>query len=240
MKKILLSLLLIFSLIACDNKKVESETNLPEGTRKIEVVEHMNGGGYTYLKANENGQEIWVAIRTMPVEIGDIFYFSSAMEMKNFESKTLGKTFENILFVDIVSKTPSSGAGMENKATMKGMVSSHTKSNVEDTDDIKVDPIADGLTVEKINQDRKILAGKIVKVRGVVTKYNGGILGKNWLHIKDGTGNDKNNDITATSDQSVKIGETIIIEGTVAVNKDFGSGYFYEVIIEGAKITVAK
>jgi hypothetical protein len=240
MKKLLITAIaILFLLIGCNSEQKKENTELPEGTRKIEVVEHMNGGGYTFIKANENGNELWVAIREMPVEAGDVYYFTDAMVMNNFESKSLNKTFESILFVDKVTKTPVQGNAMNNSA-MPGMVSpdGHTKPKVEPKSDISVEPLTDGMTVEEVNKERTNLSGKTVKVKGVVTKYNGGIMNRNWIHIQDGTGSGETADLTVTTDQPTKVGETIIIEGTVAVDKDFGAGYFYEVIVENAKITV--
>ena len=115
----------------------------------------------------------------------------------------------------------------------------HTKPKVEAAD-IKVTPLEGGLTVEAVNKDKVNLAGKTVKVKGVVTKYNGGIMNRNWIHLQDGTKFGESVDITVTSDQPVKVGDTIVIEGTVALDKDFGAGYFYDIIIENAKITVDK
>jgi hypothetical protein len=240
MKKLLvMAIAILFVLIGCNSEQKEVNAELPEGTRKIEVVEHMNGGGYTFIKANENGNELWVAIREMPVEAGDVYYFTDAMVMNNFESKSLNKTFESILFVDKVTKTPAQENAMNNSG-MPGMASpdGHTKPKVEVASDVKITPLADGMSVEAVNKDKSSLSGKVVKVKGKVTKYNGGIMNRNWIHIQDGTGTGETADLTITSDQPAKVGDTIIIEGTVATDKDFGAGYFYEVIIENAKITV--
>ena len=168
MKKLLITAIaILFLLIGCNSEQKEVNTDLPEGTRKIEVVEHMNGGGYTFIKANENGNELWVAIREMPVEAGDVFYFTDAMVMNDFESKSLNKTFESILFVDKVSKTPAQGNAMNNSG-MPGMVSpdGHTKPKVEVASDVKITPLADGMTVEAVNKEKSSLSGKIVKVKG--------------------------------------------------------------------------
>ena len=236
---VITAIAILFLIIGCNSEQKEVVTDLPEGTRKIEVVEHMNGGGYTFIKANENGNELWVAIREMPVEVGNVFYFTDAMVMNDFESKSLNKTFESILFVDKVSKTPAQGNAMNNSG-MPGMASpdGHTKPKVEAKSDIKVKPLSDGMTVEAVNKEKSSLSGKTVKVKGVVTKYNGGIMNRNWIHIQDGTGSGETADLTITSDQPVKVGDTIVIEGTVTTDKDFGAGYFYEVIVENAKITI--
>ena len=242
MKKLLVTAIaILFVLIGCNSEQKEVNTELPEGTRKIEVVEHMNGGGYTFIKANENGNELWVAIREMPVEAGDVYYFTDAMVMNNFESKSLNKTFESILFVDKVTKTPAQENAMNNSG-MPGMISpdGHTKPKVEVASDVKITPLADGMSVEAVNKEKSSLSGKVVKVKGKVTKYNGGIMNRNWIHIQDGTGTGDTADLTITSDQPAKVGDTIIIEGTVATDKDFGAGYFYGVIIENASIVIEK
>jgi len=234
----IISLALLFTFIGCNSEK--TETVVPDGTRKIEVAEYLDGGGYTFIKANENGKELWLAVTQMKVEVGDVLYFLSAMEMSNFESKTLNKTFETILFVDKIYSSPPSSGAMGNNSGMVSSADGHTKPKVEAATEIKVTPLAGGLTVEAVNKDRVSLAGKKVKVRGVVTKFNGGIMGRNWLHIQDGTSFGENVDLTVTTDKPAKVGDKIVIEGTVAVDKDFGAGYFYEVLIVDAAITVDK
>jgi hypothetical protein len=94
-------------------------------------------------------------------------------------------------------------------------------------------------SIETVWKTRTALVGKTVTVRGKVMKFNGGILGVNWIHLQDGSGKEAEhtNDITVTSDAEAKIGETITVTGVVGINKDLGSGYNYPVIIEKAKIT---
>jgi len=240
-KLIILSVFILIFLASCTSEESETQVNLPEGTQKIEVVEHMNGGGYTFINGEENGKEIWVAVREMPVETGDVYYYRNAMEMKNFESKSLSKTFASIFFVNDISKNAGVESKSDQNTTMPGMISSssgHSKPNVESKTDIKVEPLINGKTVEAIVNEKATLAGKTVKIRGIVTKYNGGIMNRNWLHIQDGTSSNETGDITVTSDQSAKVGETVIIEGTLALDKDFGAGYFYDIIVENATVQV--
>ena len=84
---------------------------------------------------------------------------------------------------------------------------------------------------------KSALAGKPVKVRGKVVKLSAGIMGKNWLHIQDGSGQAGSNDLTVTTSAEAKLGDTVLISGKLTVAKDFGHGYKYDVIVEDAQIT---
>ena len=86
--------------------------------------------------------------------------------------------------------------------------------------------------------DRAQMAGRQVTVRGKVVKYNGGIMGRNWLHIQDGTGAEGANDLTVTTQAVVGVGQTVLVSGTAAVDRDFGAGYRYDLIVENATVTV--
>jgi hypothetical protein len=105
-----------------------------------------------------------------------------------------------------------------------------------------IEPAKNGLTVETIWKTRDTLAGKTIVLRGRVVKFNGGILGVNWMHVQDGTGSAeaRTNDITITSDADAAVGDVITVTGVVGLNKDLGSGYSYPVIIEQARIERAQ
>jgi hypothetical protein len=94
------------------------------------------------------------------------------------------------------------------------------------------------VTIASINQSKASLAGKTVKATGKVVKVNNGIMGRNFLHIQDGSGDATTGDLTITSQQTAKVGDQISISGVAAVNRDFGSGYMYPLLIEEATITV--
>jgi hypothetical protein len=115
---------------------------------------------------------------------------------------------------------------------------SAAKSAPVDLSGIK--PAKDGKTVQQIVDGKADLEGKTVTVRGRIVKYNGGILGKNWLHIRDGSGSaDKaDNDLTVTTATDAKVGDTVLVTGKVTLNKDFGAGYKYAIILDDAQVTV--
>ncbi|MCB0307362.1 MAG: nucleotide-binding protein, partial [Calditrichaeota bacterium] len=91
-------------------------------------------------------------------------------------------------------------------------------------------------TVADIFENSASLAGQTVRVKGKVVKYNANIMGRNWIHLQDGTGEKGSNDLTVTSDQPAAVGDVVVAEGVVAIDQDLGSGYFYKVILEKATI----
>ncbi len=96
-----------------------------------------------------------------------------------------------------------------------------------------------GMTVEEIHTQREQLAGTSVTVRGKVVKTNAGIMGKNWLHVRDGSGAEGSNDLTVTTDTDLpEVGSTVLVTGQAAIDKDFGLGYQYDVILEDAQVAV--
>lgn len=97
-----------------------------------------------------------------------------------------------------------------------------------------------GYTVEELFAKKDKLSGKKVTVRGKVAKFSPGIMGKNWIHLQDGSGKQGTNDMTVTTNQTAAVGDIVLITGNLVTNKDFGAGYKYEVIIEEATVKVEK
>ena len=95
-------------------------------------------------------------------------------------------------------------------------------------------------TVEAINGSGATLAGQTVSAQGKVVKVVNGIMKRNFIHVQDGTGDANTNDLIVTSKQSAKVGDQVTISGVVAVNRDFGSGYLYPLLVEDASIVVKK
>lgn len=95
-----------------------------------------------------------------------------------------------------------------------------------------------GVTVAEVYADRASLAGQTVAVRGKVVKVNNDILGRNWIHLQDGSGEDGARALTVTSDQRAAVGDTVVARGVLGTDRDFGAGYFYEVLLEDAALEV--
>lgn len=194
----------------------------------VMVEEKMDASNYSYLKVKENGNFFWIAVNQMEIAPGEYVIFSKSMEMKNFKSESLNRTFESILFVDDAKK---SGSEEQLKAPHQNITGGKDAS-------IKIESIKGGYTVEQIYNQKSTLEFKTVKVRGKVVKVNNGIMGTNWVHIQDGSGTEGTHDLLVTTNESVQVGATIIAEGKVVKDKDFGSGYFYNVLLENSKIII--
>ena len=102
---------------------------------------------------------------------------------------------------------------------------------------VKIEPCEGCLTIAKLFEDKKSFSGKTVKIRGQVTKYLPQIMGKNWIHIQDGSEFEGGYDLTVTTDLSANVGETVTFEGKITLDKDFGYGYFYNVLMEEGKLS---
>ena len=94
-----------------------------------------------------------------------------------------------------------------------------------------------GRTIADVYAQRASLKDKKVSVRGRVVKATNGVMGKNWLHLRDGTGEGQTADLTVASEHSAGVGETVLITGTVHLDRDLGAGYHYDVLVEDAQLT---
>ena len=200
------------------------------------VLETMDAANYTYVRVKADSRELWAAASQFKVAVGDKVVLSLEQPMENFHSQSLNRDFPLIYFVSRI--------GHEGDPAPPPMAVGHPPAQGPATRPPQeavatvVEPAKDGTTVAAVWATRTALAGKKVTVRGKVAKFNGGILGVNWIHLQDGTGKaaDGSNDITVTSTTDTKVGDVITVTGTVAVNKDLGSGYNYPVIIEHASV----
>jgi len=149
--------------------------------------------------------------------------------MTNFVSKELKRTFPSILFVDKFSDQPI-------VAKISVADSAKGKQAPAPKDGIKVEKAEGGITIAELYANKDSYAGKTVKIRGEVVKFSPDIMKTNWVHLQDGTSSNGSFDITITTDDVTKVGDVATFEGTVTLKKDFGAGYFYEVIIEKADL----
>ena len=206
-----------------------------------QVVETFDASTYTYLRVTTAKGDLWAATAKTPVTVGETVTVPLESEMKDFHSPSLNRDFPLIYFVTQIGRNgqpvPPPMAVAHGAAPAMGMGGGATASQAPVT--VKpMAPPAGGSSIADVWAKRAALAGKTVTINGTVVKYNGGILGRNWLHVQDGSGtaDEGTNDITVTTDAAVKIGDIVAVTGKVVVDKDLGSGYAYKVLIEDAKV----
>jgi hypothetical protein len=200
---------------------------LPAGMHGVVIDKVIQTSNYTYLMVEENSKLFWIAVVKVDSKPGDSVYYKMAFEMKNFISRELGRTFPSIYFVqDPSNKIPEPVAPP--KLTPK-------KVEVVRNTDISVKVPQGGISIADLYKSPGTFKGKPVVIRGVVTKFNSQIMKKNWIHIQDGTGFADKFDLTITTLDSVAVGSTATFRGTIAMEKDFGYGYTYDVMMEDAK-----
>ena len=214
------------------------------------LLEKIDAPSYSYLRVATPGGETWAAVPTANVAVGAEVTITGQMVMNDFESKTLNRKFDSIVFGTLEGGTaapapgaaappadPHAGAG-----AAQALPGGSPRSTVPaDIGDLKVPRAAgaDGRIVSEVFAQRGALKDRPVSVRGKVVKYTADVMGKNWIHIRDASGSDatQDNDLTATTADEAKVGDVVLVKGTVHLDRDFGAGYKYNVIVEDAKLS---
>jgi len=206
------------------------------------VLQTMNAGGYSYIYIEQAaGTKVWVAVTQTAVKVGDRMSFKPGTEMRKFESKALNRSFDSIIFSDGVLSGGSTAA-VHDPGKNEGVSTGSRGATKEKAAKISVAKATgpNAATIAEAYSNSAKLNNKKVVIRGQVVKISSGIMGKNWVHIQDGTGSEKkkNHNLVCTSKTDIAdVGDVVTITGTLIKDRDFGSGYKYAVIIEDTKIT---
>jgi hypothetical protein len=217
------------------------------------VLETKDADPYTYLRLKTKNGETWAAVMKAPVSKGAQVTIVNPMTMTNFKSQTLGRTFDTIVFGTLAAAPGSpaastakgaspmpgqAGAGMGGAGAMPG------HPNVANAAaDVPVEKVAkaagpDARTVAEVYAQRAQLKGKPVVVHGKVVKVSNNIMGKNWVHLRDGTGSaaDGSNDLLVTTKNAAQTGGVVTARGVVHTDVDLGMGYTYKALVEDATL----
>ncbi|RLD53577.1 MAG: hypothetical protein DRJ05_16215 [Bacteroidetes bacterium] len=240
MKNIIIVAYAIVLLVSCNS---ENKQNIEESTsnyldaveqmkssdvQKITALEVIDVDSYTYLKVDENGKKFWMAIMSRPVEKGKQYYYKESIMMYDFASKQLNRTFDSIMFITDFSDQPFVDNDIAHEDSKK------IKTDNPQNKAISIDLPKGGISLADIYKNKDQYDGKSVVVRGVVVKMNEMIMGKNWIHLQDGSNHEGFFDLTITTKEAFEyaLGDTITFQGNIALNKDFGAGYKYDIIME--------
>ncbi len=226
----------VFVLFSCKDKaaysKMDSAPVANEvSVHKVVITDFMEAGTYVYLNVTEAGKEYWMAIPNTKIEKGATYYYSGGMEMRDFESKQLGKTFDRIIFAEGISAS----ATVVSKPKVEH---SHSESDhkLEATEAISIELPEGGVSIKELYKNKNNFNKKEIIVRGKVVKVNKNILDKNWIHIVDGTTFEDKKDLTITTSELAQLGAIVTFKATVVLDKDFGAGYVYNLLLENGEI----
>jgi hypothetical protein len=240
MKSLTYLIIVLALFTGCNNAKVRKTENKPAaqsqeqvapaaGQHKVVAKDILQTSGYTYLLLTEDGKEYWAAVSRFEAEKGKTYYYKEGMEMTNFKSKELNRTFDNIQFIQDFSDQP-----LPEKKAVK--LTTKGRQTMEKIEGIKVVPAPGAVKISDIFAAPASFSGKKIKVTGQVIKFSPEIMSKNWIHLQDGTEANGSFDLTITTLETVEVGKVVTFEGVIAIDKDFGYGYKYDVLLEEAKI----
>ena len=187
------------------------------------VVDTLDGGGYTYLQIEDAKKKYWIAVEGLKIDKGTEVRFTEELRAKNFESKSLNRVFDEIVFA----------------SNLQYRTSVPESANIAlVTELVKVSPYQqkDTISVAQAWKERVKLNGKNISIRGKVVKVSKNIMEKNWIHIQDGTGEgaEVGRIVFTSKDDTINVGDVVTAQGIVSADKNFGSGYVYKIIVENA------
>lgn len=249
--QVLLILLLAISLLSCDSKPrvIEGEStteqvavntipalteappstaNTPSEEHKVVVEEVLNTEKYSYIQVLEKDEKYWIAISKRDVEVGDTYYYKGGLLKRNFFSQEFNRVFETVYLVSKIWKEPTGDDSVLDEAFAKMQAG----QEIPDLEVGNIERAAGAVKLSDIFANKEKYNGKLIKVSGKCVKVNPMIMNRNWVHIQDGSGDEV--DLTITTTENIPLGAVVTLEGTIALDKDFGAGYRYDVIMEGA------
>ncbi|NNE26728.1 MAG: hypothetical protein HKN09_07780, partial [Saprospiraceae bacterium] len=188
------------------------------------VVQKLPTEKYVYLEVVEQSDTFWIATRKQDVDINGIYFYREGLLKTRFESKEFNRIFDTIY---LVSNIVPSNHG--NTGTQEQVIKTDAPSQAPVTNRVKEGSIL----IKDLLEQQEELEGEVVQLTGMCTKVNPNIMGRNWVHLKDGSADDF--DLVITTNQRVMEGETLTMQGVVVLNKDFGAGYRYNLILEEGK-----
>lgn len=200
------------------------------------VEENLAAGSYTYTRAKPaSGEAVWVAHTDSPPALGSTVTISTHLPMRDFHSDSLKRDFALVYFVESLTGAAAPAAAAL-PAGHPGVAPEAQATPAPPAAAVALGPPAGNRTVEQVWAERASLSGREVTVRGKVVKITVGVLGRNWVHLRDGTGAEGTNDLTITTEGTAAVGAEVVAKGIVSIDQDFGAGYVYPVIVSGASL----
>jgi hypothetical protein len=211
------------------------------------VLETLPAAPYTYLRVKAAQGEVWAAVPAGDVKVGATVTVMVQVRMDKFQSTTLNRTFDSVYMGTLAGAAPvaaapvsAAPAAMPPAGAPAAMPAAHGAMT---TPPVAMEKVAkatgpDAHAIAEIYARKNDLKDRTISVKGKVTKALSGIMGKTWIHLSDGSGKPqtKDFDLPVTTKDAATVGEVVTVKGVLHIDRDFGSGYLYPVIVEDAKI----
>jgi hypothetical protein len=196
------------------------------------VIEFKTDAGYTYVQVETGTEKVWAAGPVTELKNGDTVTFTTDMPMHDFHSKALNRDFPVLYFSSSLKEGQNLAGIKKAHSGMANGVGNKAGQSIAHVEGIE--RIDGGNTIDEIMKDKDSLGGKMLRVRGKVTKVNARIMKRNWIHLRDSSSPD---DLIVTSNALAVVGDVVVVKGKLGLNRDFGLGYTYPVLLEDATIT---
>lgn len=213
----------------------DGQENVVMDIHKVTVEETITGDKYLYMKVTEGDREYWAATGKADIAEGETYFYNEALVQVDFESRELNRVFDTLyLITQLVPESHGTNMKPVDKVPVPPAEAMESKTKRGGFHSSPLAGKATRLTIAELLQDPAAYEDKVVEITGTCTKINEAILGRNWLHLKDGTADGQ--DLVVTSSDAVDPGSEITVRAIVQLNRDFGAGYSYEVLLEEGKI----
>ncbi len=225
----------IFSDETSKPSNMNASTTLSDDMHSVKVNEVLKTSKYLYLNVTENEEQFWIATRIMDVVVGETYYYKGGLLKTNYESKDFNRVFEKIYLISsnlVAANHATNTTASENNISSNKQTTKPTPVPVKAT--TKKIEVKGSMKISELVANSSKYNGKTVQISGICVKSNPNIMNKNWMHLKDGSQDDY--DLVFTSDTFVPEGKVVTIKATVTLNKDFGAGYKYDLILENGTI----
>lgn len=201
-----------------------------DGVHQVTANEVLQSERYTYLNVTEGNQKFWIATAKKDAVKGKIYLYQGGLLKTDFESVEFKRIFDTIYLVsNIIDATEHPGGSINEMPTAISGTSASDGSKAVMT------AVKDAVKLSELFKNKNKYEGQIITISGTCVKVNNGIMGKNWVHIEDGSkSNGKLLNLTVTTSINIPVGSNVALKGKVAINKDFGAGYKYDIIMEEA------
>ncbi len=197
-----------------------SKQSLGSDLHTVTVEEVLPTTRYVYLRVKEGKEAFWIATNKQEVSVGEIYFYRGGLLKTNFESKEYKRVFDKLYLVSSIVKADHGNQSIpiESEAPEPGKV-------VEVKGSVKIADLVANPTK---------YAGKTIQISGQCVKINPNIMGRNWVHLQDGSKDDY--DLVITCAAQIPVGHTVTLVGKVVLNKDFGAGYQYDILLEEGEL----